>query len=123
MIATVLKTLITILIMAVVGLFALYFVFSTADRLMDEGPLPMTAEHVEPWPFNVDVLHVSCCIRGVVSVVLPSNGQSYWFKGGPHVERFPVTMLGKEGLTLDDFEDARLVAEHLARERWPEHIR
>ena len=83
-------------------------------------PLLMTAEHVEPWPFRADTVQVMCCTSGQVSILLPGNGQNYSFKGGRWSDRFPVTMIGKEGLSLEDFEPARAAAEGLARERWPE---
>ena len=83
-------------------------------------PLLMTAEHVEPWPFRADAVQVMCCTSGQISILLPGNGQNYSFKGGRWSDRFPVTMIGKEGLSLEDFELARAAAERLARERWPE---
>ena len=105
----------------IVGLtvtFALAWVYNSFDSPSE--PLLMTAEHVEPWPFREDTVQVTCCTVGQVSVLLPGNGQLYSFKGGRWSDRFPVTRIGKEGLTLDDFEPARVAAEGLARERWPE---
>ena len=83
-------------------------------------PLLMTTEHVEPWPFRADTVEIMCCTWGQVSILLPGKGQNYSFKGGRGSDRFPVTMIGKEGLSLEDFEPARAAAERLARERWPE---
>ena len=58
--------------------------------------------------------------RMVREELVLATGKNYSFKGGRWSGRFPVTMIGKEGLTLEDFEPARVAAERLARERSPE---
>ena len=116
MMAALLKILVGIIVsMAVVLVLALVY-----NSFYSSEPLLMTADHVEPWPFHADTVEVTCCYGRQVSILLPGNGQNYSFKGGRFTDRFPVTMIGKEGLTLEDFEPARAAAEGLARERWPE---
>ena len=117
MIATLLKIVVGIIVsIAVVLVFALVY----NSFYFSSEPLLMTSEHVEPWPFNADTVEVTCCYGRQVSILLPGNGQNYSFKGGRWSDRFPVTMIGKEGLTLEDFEPARVAAERLVRERSPE---
>ena len=117
MIAALLK----ILFGVIVGLVAAFVLASVYNSFyFSSEPLLMTAEHVDPWPFDADTVRVSCCTDGHMSILLPGGGQNYSFKGGRWSDRFPVTMIGKEGLMLEDFEPARVVAERLARERWPE---
>lgn len=45
-------------------------------------PLLMTAEHVEPWPFQADTAQIMCCYSGQVTIFLPGSGQNYSFQGG-----------------------------------------
>ena len=107
----------------IVGLVALFVLASVYNSFyFSSEPLLMTAEHVEPWPFQADTVEVTCCYSGQVSILLPGSGQNYSFKGGRWADRFPVTRIGKERLTLEDFEPARLAAEKLASERWPEEF-
>ena len=117
MIAALLKIVVGVIVsMAVVLVLALVY----NSFYFSSEPLLMTAEHVEPWPFHADTVQAMCCTSGQVSILVPGNGQNHSLKGGRWSDRFPVTMIGKEGLTLEDFEPARVAAERLARERWPE---
>ena len=99
------------------------FIIATSARCGgDARPLMLTAAHVEgEWPFRASELQVSCCIGGQVSMV--SESQSYWFEGGRHYDRFPVTRLGHETAEPSDFRAAHEAARRLARERWPDDVR
>ena len=88
----------------------------------DPPPLMLTPAHVEgDWPFRAPEAEVSCCIGGQISI--QSEGQSYWFEGGRHYARFPVTQLGREGVEPSAFQAAHEAARRLARERWPDDVR
>ena len=113
--------LLKIIVGVIVGMAVVFVLASIYNAFyFSSEPLLMTAEDVEPWPFRADTVQVMCCTVGQVSILLPGNGQNYSFKGGRWSDRFPVTIIGKEGLILQDFEPARVAAERLARERWPE---
>ena len=85
-------------------------------------PLMLTSESVEgEWPFAEKAVEVICCTRGQISIRAKS-GQTYWFTGGVHVERFPVTVLGAGGKVLADFENAHRAAKILVETERPEWL-
>lgn len=99
--------------------FLLAFGWRLAASLFNPPPLMMTADDVDgDWPFRGDAVQVSCCSGGDVGILVAS--QWFAFAGGRGVDRFPVTRLGFEDLTLDDFLPAHRAARRLARERWPD---
>ena len=58
MIAALLKIVVGIIVsMAVVLVLALVY----NSFYFSSEPLLMTAEHVEPWPFDADTVEVTCC--------------------------------------------------------------
>ena len=86
-------------------------------RTIEDAPLMLTPDMVDgEWPFLAPEVRVSCCQGGRLSIV-DEGGQSYWFPGGWHRDRFPVEQLGKPDADFTAAYDAAYAA---VGSRWPE---